>query len=60
MILMSAVLVIVAIVGIATIFKALNSATIGGEKVDKNDTSVRLYDVTVTVDDMKAIISMGE
>lgn len=60
MILMSAVLVIVAIVGITTIFKALNSATIGGEKVDKNDTSVSLYDVTVTVDDMKAIISMGK
>lgn len=59
-ILMSAVLVIVAIIGISTIFGALNSATIGGEKVDKNDTRVSLYDVTVTVDDMKSIISMGK
>ena len=59
-ILMSAVLVVVAIIGISTIFNALNSATIGGEKVSKNDTRVQLYDVTVTVDDMKTIISMGK
>lgn len=59
-ILMSAVLVVVAIIGISTIFGALNSATIGGEKVNKNDTRVDLYDVTVTVDDMKSIISMGK
>lgn len=60
MILMSAVLVVVAIIAISTIFGALNSTTIGGEKVDKNETRVSLYDVTVTVDDMKSIISMGK
>ena len=59
-ILLSAVLVIVAIVGISTIFGALNSVTIGGEKVSKNDTRVVVDNVTVTVDDMKAIISMGK
>lgn len=60
MIIMSAVLVIVAIVAVSTIFGALNSTTIGGKKIDKNDTSVHLYDVTVTADDMKSIISMGK
>lgn len=60
MILLSAVLVIVAIVGFSTIFGALNSATIGGEKVDKNDTRIHLSNKTITVDDMKAIASMGK
>ena len=59
-ILMSAVLGIVAIIAISTIFGALNSTTIGGEKVNKSDTRVQLYDVTVTVDDMKSIIAMGK
>lgn len=60
MILMSAVLALVAIIAISTIFGALNSATIGGDKVNKTDTRISLYDVTVTVDDMKSIISMGK
>lgn len=60
MVLLSAVLVIVAIVGFSTIFGALNSATIGGEKVDKNDTRIYLSNKTITVDDMKAIASMGK
>lgn len=59
-ILLPTVLIIVAIVGISTIFGVLNSVTIGGKKVSKNDTCIVLADVTVTVDDMKAIISMGK
>ena len=59
-ILLSAVLVVVAIIGISTIFNALNSTTIGSEKVDKNSDRVSIYDETITIDDMKAIISMGK
>lgn len=60
MVLLSAVLVIVAIVGFSTIFGALNSATIGGEKIDKNDTRIHLSNKTINADDMKAIASMGK
>lgn len=59
-ILLSAVLVVVAIIGISTIFNALNSTTIGSEKFDKNSDRVSIYDETITIDDMKAIISMGK
>ncbi len=59
-VLLSAVLLIVAIIGFSTIFNALGSVTIGGEKVDKNDTRIHLNNKTITVDDMKAIASMGK
>lgn len=60
MVLLSAVLVVVAIVGFSTIFGALNSATICGEKVDKSDTRIHLSNKTITADDMNAIASMGK
>ncbi len=51
---------IVAIVAISTLFNALNKTTIGDEQVDKNEDYLSLYDETITVDDMKSIISMGK
>lgn len=57
---LSAVLVIVAVVGISTIFSALNSMTISGEKVSKDADSVNLYNKTITVDDMKSLASLGK
>lgn len=60
MVLLSAILVVVAIIGISTLFSALNSATICGEKVDKSDTQIYLSNKTITADDMKAIASMGK
>lgn len=59
-ILMSAVLAIIAFVGIFTIVNALSSTTIGGEKVKKNDIFLHVSDTTVTDKDMKAIASMGK
>lgn len=57
---LSAVLVIVAIVGITTVFNTLNNITICGEKIDKNQTRITLSDKTITVDDMKSLISLGK
>ena len=60
MILMSAVLAVVAIVALVTTFSALNTVTVCGEKFNKNEKSVYLFDKTVTADDMKAILKMGK
>lgn len=57
---LAAILGIVAIVAISTMFNALNNITISGEKVSKNEDSLYLYDKTLTVDDMKAIVSLGK
>lgn len=59
MILMSVVLVIVAAISISTILGILNNTTISGEKINKNDDYISLYNKTVTAEDMKTISSMG-
>ena len=56
---LSAVLIIVFIIGFTTFFKALNTVIIGNKKIHKKDTSLYLSNQTITVDDMKAIASMG-
>lgn len=60
MVLLSAVLVIVAIAAVSTIFSSLGSITIGGKKFDKNEDTVNLFGVTITEADMSAIASMGK
>lgn len=60
MVLLSAVLVIVAIVAVSTVFSSLGSITIGGKKFDKNEDYISLSRVTITETDMSAIASMGK
>lgn len=60
MVLLSAVLVIVAIVAVSTVLSSLGSITIGGKKFDKNEDYISLSRVTITETDMSAIASMGK
>jgi Leucine-rich repeat (LRR) protein len=59
LVVLSTVLFIVLLIGMTTFFKALNTVIIGNTKVHKKDTSLYLTNQTLTVDDTKAIASMG-
>lgn len=58
-IVLAAALVVAAIVGITAIFKSLNNVTIAGEKIDKKSESINISGKTVTSEDVKVILSLG-
>ncbi len=60
MILLAAVLGLVAVVGLVTVFRALGSKTVAGKKIDRDETNVYLSGVTLTEKDTRTLASLGK
>lgn len=59
-ILLCAAAVLVAVIGISSVIKSKNSLMIAGDKVNKHQSYLSIYEETVTAEDMKNIASLKE